>query len=153
MSVQGSSSPFVMSPLLDSDYNTWTLDCFEDKGAVQFVYVREFSEDKSEIRIRTLDWENDECLANARNLVGNRLLASLQNKGGGVVLYVSEKLRDNFERGKAIKIVYQGKDSSETICTPRGTSFLTEKMFAETTQFFQQFCVASAKRRKAVTTQ
>lgn len=153
MSVQNSSSPFVMSQLLDSNYETWSLDCFEKNGPAQFVYVREFSEDKTEIRIRTLDWGNDECLVKARNLVGNRLLAIVQRKGDEVILSVSEKLKENFERGREIKIVYQGKDSSETICEPRGTAFLTEKMFAETTSFFKEFCETSVQRRKTLATQ
>lgn len=151
MSVQNSSSPFVMSKLFGSEYETWTLDLFDKKdtrGPVHMVYIREFSEDKSEVRIRTFDWKNDECLVKARNLVGNRLLASLQQKKEGIVLTVSEKLKDNFEKGRPIKIVYQGVDSSETICEPIGTAFLTERMFAETTDFFKEFCVTSAKRRQ-----
>jgi hypothetical protein len=142
------SSPFVMSPLLDSSYQTWTLDHFDKTGPYQMVYVREFSEDKKQVMIRTLDWENDECLTKARNLVANRLVAALQLNGDGVVLYVSEKLKPNFEKDKEYQVVYQGTDSTATICSPRGTAFLNETEFADSTAWFREFCITSAQRRQ-----
>lgn len=154
MSLQASSSPFAMSQLLDSEYKTWSLEeGLEKTGPFQMVYVREFSKDKKQVMIRTMDWDNDECLVKARALVANRLVAALQYNGDGVVLYVSEKLKPNFERGKEYQVVYQGKDSNTTVCSPRGTSFFNETKFAESAKWFQQFCVTSAKRRQTCNTQ
>lgn len=149
MSVQNNSSPFSMCQLLDSGHHTWSLvEGLEKTGPFQMVYVREFSKDKKQVMIRTMDWDNDECLVKARALVANRLVAALQYNGDGVVLYVSDKLKSNFERGKEYQVVFQGKDSNETVCSPRGTSFMNETKFAEITAIFKEFCVASAKRRQ-----
>ncbi|ADI37870.1 hypothetical protein [Waddlia chondrophila] len=145
MSIQG-DYPFSMSPLLDSGFKTWTVD-FEETIQYQMVYVREFSEDKKQVMIRTLDWENDECLTKARNLVANRLIGALQTNKEGVVLWVSDKLKPNFEKGRELKVVYQGKDTSTDICDLRGIAFLNETKFAETTPWFREFCIKSAQRR------
>lgn len=154
MSVQGNYSPFSMSPLLDSDFQTWSLvEGLEKTGPYQMVYITGFSKDKKKVKIETLDWNNDKCIDPqfARKLVADRSIAALQYNGDGVVLYVSEKQKDNFKRHKDYKVVYQGqgKKSDKKICSPRGTSFLNETKFAETTPWFKHFCISSVERRKS----